>query len=271
MRKAYLVWGLALSACPAVWATMSVASVTRPRPQAAVFHRVVEPVALVQASEPGMAAGAGVHAERPTLPAASALVEIDAFREVRGKTVQLSGSGALATQFGHIYAPYFLTRSADVLLVTFKGGARVPARLVSADEQTQLAVLKVSSVPEGVRASDLCVPSSEGKGRLVTMVYAEGRNVRLASGAVAGEQPAVGPLKNVLEVRLSSDAKVSGGILLDQTGSLVGLALATAKGDDPKSQSVYALPASRIKESVDRMVRGDDGTFTPRQTALTEA
>ena len=264
MRKRYLVLGLALACGPATWGTVS-----PPR-----THRLTAapaPVALVQAAVAGQAATDRTEKEVDPAAPGGGLVTIDAFREVKGKAVQLSGVGVVATRLGHIYAPIFVAEGAEVLVVTFVNGARAPARMLAADRQNQLAVLKVPTIPEGVRVPDVCAAASEGSGKGVSMIQFRDKRLHTTAGRIVGEQPAVGPLRNVLEVTVPSGSTMAGGILLDQRGALVGLALATAEGEDDKSQSVYAVPASRIQQAVERIVRGAEGTFTPRQVALTEA
>lgn len=275
MRKQYWIWCLAVTLCPAVWDTLPIAAAARPR--LSVERQPVQagplPVALVEAQDAEAApksapvpAPEKAEAARP----AAGVVRIDAFRDVRGKAVQLSGTGVLASQTGHIYAPLFVTQGAEILAVSFSDGTRVPARLLGADRQNQLAVLKVSTVPEGVRIPEICAPASQTRGKAVTLVQ-PGKDARAVAGVVVGEKTAAGPLKNVLEVAVPADVPVTGGVLLDAGGTLVGLALATAESEDGKTQSLYAIPGTRIQESIDRMVRGAEGTEAPKQASLTEA
>lgn len=282
MRSSYLVWGLVLTVCPAVWSAVELSNSARAVVPAETPAAELSAQALVQARTVGRTAPVSRPAPAPrpaSLPAppekaavssaARAMVTVDAFREVDGSTTQLSGTGVVASRLGHIYVPYFVVRNADALVVTFGDGERVPARLLGGDQASQLAILKVSLIPDGIPVPDLAEGAGERAGRAVTMVLKDGSRLRELPGSIVGEKPAVGPLRDVLEVSIPNGVEVQGGILTDSRGTLVGLALASAKGGRPGRQSVLALPSSRIRSAVDRMVRGEPGTEAPQQVNLT--
>lgn len=276
MRRAYLIVGLVLTACPAVWSAAELADAVRSsgrRETPAVVERTAD--ALVRArtvSDEAPAPGRIGRVPETNASAGSpagAMVSIDAFRRVSGSVTQLSGTGVVASRLGHIYAPYFVVRKADALIVTFHGGQRAPARLLGGDQQSQLAVLKVSFVPEGIAAPDLVEKQDEQAGRPVALFLPDGSRTRELAGSIVGEKPQVGPLRNVLEVTVPDGVEISGGITTNERGALVGLALATTQSDQPGKQSVLILPASRMQVAVGRMVRGEPGTEAPEQANLT--
>lgn len=264
MRRRYLVWGLTLTLCPALVAAAELAQATGLLPQAAK-------TSMELAARFGRIAGVTTVSAEPSLTLAQAtdnsqspVVTIDAFRELDGDTVQMSGTGVLVSQAGYIYAPYFLAQRADGLVVTFSNGQAATARLVAGDKQSQLAVLKTSEVPDGIRTPELGGADTEQAGHAVSLVQLDEKHLRVVPGEVVTELDEAGPLHHVLEVQVSAGSEVKGGILLDGNGSLVGLALATAASEKPGRQSVIAVGATRIRQAVGRMQRGGPGVEAPR-------
>lgn len=186
---------------------------------------------------------------------AGSVVTVDAYKEGDAVPVHRRGTGVLATQSGYVFAPLFVVNGAEVVIVNFGPETRSPARVLARDPRSQLAILKTTFTPDNRVCPNLCGADAERENTPVAMVGLRAGEPRVLLGSIQGLRDQVGPLSDVLEIAVQGDPGEVGGILLDESGSLVGLALAVGPPEEgSRGSRVYALPASRIRQAIDRIL-----------------
>ncbi len=166
------------------------------------------------------------------------------------------GSGVIASPDGYILTNNHVVQAGDEIAVALPDGRRVPARLVGADPDTDLAVLKVDlqSLPaitfgrsETLRVGDvvLAIGNPFDVGQTVTMgiVSALGRtNLGI----------------NTLEDFIQTDASInqgnSGGALIDSNGLLIGINTAIYSRSGGSVGIGFAIPTSIVIHVMDQIV-----------------
>ena len=147
--------------------------------------------------------------------------------------------------------------AADQILVVLGDGNSYPAKVVGADPQTDLAVLKIEhknlpvpkwansdKIQEGQIAIAIGNPLDEQFRNTVTIgvVSAKGREVVINSDTV---------LRNMLQTDASINPGNSGGPLLDSSGRIIGINTAIAA----KSQGIgFAIPSNTAKNVADQLI-----------------
>ncbi len=141
------------------------------------------------------------------------------------------GSGVIVSPNGYILTNNHVVADADELKVLLSDGREVIAKVIGADEKTDVAVIKidVENLPtltmadsDKIRVGDVvfAVGNPLGVGQTVTMgiVSATGRN---DVGILANDQ--IGGYENFIQTDAAINQGNSGGALVDARGRLVGL------------------------------------------------
>jgi serine protease DegQ len=173
------------------------------------------------------------------------------------KTTAL-GSGVIVSKDGYILTNYHVIESADAIRVALQDGRQTRAKLVGADPDSDLAVLKID-LPDltvitfdsahQVRVGDvvLAIGNPFGVGQTTTMgiVSALGRN-RLGL--------------NIYENFIQTDAAInpgnSGGALVDASGQLVGINTAIYSESGGGSLGIgFAIPAAAAHKIMEQIIK----------------
>ncbi len=182
------------------------------------------------------------------------------FRELPGfsrrkRTTNL-GSGVIVSTDGYVLTNYHVIEAADSIQVALSDGRQTQAKLVGADPDSDLAVLKINlpklsaitfSVDHKVRIGDvvLAIGNPFGVGQTTTMgiVSALGRN-RLGI--------------NIYENFIQTDAAInpgnSGGALIDTTGRLVGINTAIYSENGGSLGIGFAIPAAAAHKIMEQII-----------------
>lgn len=182
------------------------------------------------------------------------------FRELPGfsrrkRTTNL-GSGVIVSASGYVLTNYHVIEAADSIQVALSDGRQARAKLVGADPDSDLAVLKIDlpklsaitfSVDHQVKVGDvvLAIGNPFGVGQTTTMgiVSALGRN-RLGI--------------NIYENFIQTDAAInpgnSGGALIDTTGRLVGINTAIYSENGGSLGIGFAIPAAAAHKIMDQII-----------------
>jgi S1-C subfamily serine protease len=146
----------------------------------------------------------------------------------------VKGSGVMFRSDGHILTNWHLVGDAQTIKVVMANGKEVPGRLVGADRDTDLAIVKVDGGPYpsatlgtaaalklGQRAIALGSPLDLVGGPSVTVgvVSALHRQVEVRDGV---------SLLDMIQTDASISPSSSGGALLDRTGTVIGITTAAA-------------------------------------------
>lgn len=166
------------------------------------------------------------------------------------------GSGVIARADGYILTNHHVIESADAIRVALYDGRQAPARLVGADPESDLAVLRIDlgdlpviafSPRQEVRVGDvvLAIGNPFGVGQTTTMgiVSALGRS-RLGI--------------NIYENFIQTDAAInpgnSGGALIDTRGELVGINTAIYSETGGSLGIGFAIPATAARDVLEQIV-----------------
>jgi putative serine protease PepD len=182
---------------------------------------------------------------------------------VTGRPVQGLGSAFLTTSDGYLVTNAHVVANASGLTVILAGSsARLDARLVDADCQTDVAVLKVDGVASLPTLAFADVTNLRA-GQTVVAVGSPLGQRAVASGIVSSlhrastvTDPVARSLDRTFSDTIQSTAAVdpvsSGGPLLNVAGQVVGVSVAADASNGPVA---FAISAADIRAEVEQIVR----------------
>lgn len=167
------------------------------------------------------------------------------------------GSGVIATPDGYVLTNNHVVMAADAIAVALSDGRRVEARLVGADPETDLAVLKIDlpDLPvmtfgrsETLKVGDvvLAIGNPFDVGQTVTMgiVSALGRS-----------NLGINTFENFIQTDAAINEGNSGGALVDSNGHLVGINTAIFSRSGGSIGIGFAIPTSIVTQVMDQIVK----------------
>jgi S1-C subfamily serine protease len=196
------------------------------------------------------------------------------FAEARAGT----GSGSVLDKNGHVVTNFHVIENARRIEVMLADGSAHEAKLVGADPNNDLAVIKINA------PADKLFPIAWGDSNrlLVGMrVYAIGNPFglerTLTTGIVSSLNRSLRTENNrMIRGIIQTDAAInpgnSGGPLLDKRGSMVGLTTAIVSRSGASAGVGLAIPSSVARRVVEelirngRIVRPDSGIFSVLET-----
>ena len=176
------------------------------------------------------------------------------------------GSGVIISPAGYIVTNNHVVDKATSLKVTLSDGRDFPAKLVGADPQTDVAVVKINAnalptLPfansDGARVGDLCfaIGNPFGQSHTVTMgiVSAKGRNLPF-EGA--------GRIQDFIQTDASINPGNSGGALINARGEMIGMNTmiltgggASFGGEAGNIGIGFAVPSNLTKQVMDQLLK----------------
>ncbi len=172
------------------------------------------------------------------------------------------GSGVIVSANGYVLTNYHVVEAADEIQVALADGRALPARVVGADPETDLAVLKVDAgdlpaitfaQPDTLRVGDwvLAVGNPFGVGQTVTagIVSALGRT-----------QLGINTFENFIQTDAAINPGNSGGALVDAAGNLVGVNSAIYSRTGGSQGIGFAIPVSIARQVMEQIIR--EGSVT---------
>jgi len=181
-----------------------------------------------------------------------------------------SGSGFVIDTEGHIITNNHVVEEADVVNVTFSDGSvSGDAQVVGQDPYSDLAVIKVDAIPEGLAPLELGDSSTLQVGQRVVAI---GNPFGLEGTMTVGIISALGrtlPAQMIEAAGFSNpeiiqtDAAInpgnSGGPLLDTRGRVVGVNTAIRSTTGTNSGIGFAVPVNTLKHVVPHLI--EEGTY----------
>lgn len=176
------------------------------------------------------------------------------------------GSGFVWDKEGHIVTNNHVVAGADKIQVTFADGTIVPARLVGADPDSDLAVLKVDVPSDRLRPVELADSTQVQVGELVVAI---GNPFGLEGTMTVGFVSALGrmlpttgdgtgPTYTIPDI-IQTDAPInpgnSGGVLVDDSGRVIGV---TAAIESPVRASAgvgFVIPTAIVQNVVPELIK----------------
>ena len=181
------------------------------------------------------------------------------FGDARGgpERVASLGSGVIATADGYILTNNHVVQAADEIAVALADGRQFDARLVGADPESDLAVLKVeaSGLPVITFGSDDALKVGD-------IVLAIGNPFDVGQTVTMGIVSALGRSNlgiNMFENFIQTDAAInqgnSGGALVDSTGHMVGINSAIFSRSGGSIGIGFAIPTSLVRQVMNDLIR----------------
>lgn len=269
MRRLWLIFAQAVTVCLAI---LFVVTTLRPDwLRLAGPGQPAAPRATVDSYAPAVAHAAPSvvniyttkHVDVPLLP----LPDDPALRQLFGQIPGLSrressnslGSGVIVSPQGYVLTNFHVVEAADAIEVALADGRQAAAKVVGADTETDLAVLKLAG-----QLDPLPVAS-----------YAEGRNLRVGDVVLAiGNPYGVGQTTtqgivsalgrnglgiNTYENFIQTDAAInpgnSGGALIDTQGNLVGINTAIYSETGGSLGIGFAIPIDAARRVMDEIIK----------------
>ncbi len=169
------------------------------------------------------------------------------------------GSGVIVSTDGYVLTNNHVVQGADVIRVTFADGRELTAKVVGADPQSDLAVVKVDAkdLPaitftdsDKIEVGDrvLAVGNPFGIGQTVT------------SGMVSGLGRNQDELGLAYQDFIQTDAAInpgnSGGALVDVQGRLIGINTAILSRSGGSQGIGFAIPSNLARNVMEQLVQG---------------
>jgi len=188
---------------------------------------------------------------------------------VRIETGQGLGSGWLFDTEGHIVTNNHVVEGAQGgrVLVSFSGPFQTVGTLVGTDPDSDIAVVKVDELPQGVQPVQLgdsaqarvgdqtvAIGNPLGKDRTVTtgIISAIGRTIDESSESQQGPSYAIG---GAIQTDAAINPGNSGGPLLNVRSQLIGMNTAILSRSGTSSGIGFAIPVNLIKKVVPALIQ----------------
>jgi serine protease Do len=177
-----------------------------------------------------------------------------------------SGSGFVWDKAGHIVTNNHVVEGADKIEVTFADGTVVPATLVGANQDSDLAVIKVDVPAEElypvrlgdstqVKVGEIAIAIGNPFGLENTMtvgfISALGRTLPVETGDGAG------PTYSIPDI-IQTDAPInpgnSGGVLVNDQGEVIGVTAAIASPVQASVGIGFVIPSAIVQKVVPELI-----------------
>jgi len=175
------------------------------------------------------------------------------------------GSGVIVSADGYVLTNFHVIEQADTVEVVLNDGRKLPATLVGADPETDLAVLRIGG-PRDASADDLhLAPITFGRMddvRVGDVVLAIGNPFGVGQSVTMGIVSALGRSHlgiNTFENFIQTDAAInpgnSGGALSDAQGHLIGINTAIYSRSGGSLGIGFAIPVSTARSVMEQIIQ----------------
>jgi serine protease Do len=216
--------------------------------------RSTEHVALPVAARSAPASNSGVVDIAERIRPAIVQIEVDT------ADAKASGSGVVIRSDGEVLTNNHVVQDARSITVIMADGKELPARLIGADPDTDIAVVKV----DGAQFATAPLGSAEGL-KVGFLAVAVGSPLGLAGGpsVSVGVISALGrqveskggpPLLDMIQTDAPIAPGSSGGALLDSSGAVIGITTAIAVSDVGAEGLGFATPIDIARDVGDQLI-----------------
>ncbi len=168
------------------------------------------------------------------------------------------GSGVVVSSDGYILTNYHVVEAADEIEVALNSGKKYKARVVGADPESDIAVLRIDA-DENLPAITFATADSIKVGDVVLAI---GNPFGVGQTVTSGIVSALGRTHlgiNTFENFIQTDAPInpgnSGGALVDSNGDLVGINSAIYSQSGGSMGIGFAIPVSLARNVLDQIVK----------------
>ncbi len=171
-----------------------------------------------------------------------------------------TGSGSIIDKQGHILTNDHVVGKANQIQVTLADGGKFPARLIGADGDSDLAVIKIDVPPERltvvpigtssnlvVGQKVLAIGNPFGLDRTLTVgvISSLGRSIRAQSGRL---------IRGIIQTDAAINPGNSGGPLLDTSGGMIGVNSAIFSPSGGNIGIGFAIPTDTARKVVPQLI-----------------
>jgi S1-C subfamily serine protease len=176
------------------------------------------------------------------------------------------GSGFIWDTAGDIVTNNHVIAGADTITVTFHDGTTVPAALVGADPDSDMAVIKVNDLSLPLQPLTLADSTQLKVGQLAIAIgnpfgYQGTMTVGFVSGlgrVLPTNENALGPTYSIPDI-IQTDASInpgnSGGVLLDDAGKVIGVTQSIVSNSGTSSGVGFAIPSAIVQQVVPSLIK----------------
>lgn len=258
--------GVALSGCSALGAVADAAQAVDVPATADVAEAAMEETATVPVSYQDNAQVAGLEDSLASLYEAANPSVVYVIVPPIG-----TGSGFVYSEDGYIVTNNHVVEGGQSYEIVFATGERMYAELVGADVDSDLAVLKVDALPDGVEPLPLAEVNSVSVGQFAVAIGSPfGEQGSMSLGIISGlgrslsSQRTLGAgssysLPGVIQTDAPINPGNSGGPLLNLNGEVLGLTSAIATSSGTNSGVGFAIPVDAIRRIVPGLI--SDGSY----------
>jgi S1-C subfamily serine protease len=181
--------------------------------------------------------------------------------QVDGDKGKGSGSGVIFRSDGYLLTNNHVVEGANSIVAILSDGHRVPAHVVGADPETDIALVKLAGGPgratallgtaSGLKVGQLAVAIGSplglpgGPSVTVGVVSALGREVDAGTGP---------PLLDMIQTDAPIAPGSSGGALVDQRGSVIGITTAVAVNNNGPQGLGFATPIDIASDVAEQLI-----------------
>lgn len=192
------------------------------------------------------------------------VVNIQVFVEQQGSTGQGAGSGFIIDDEGHIVTNNHVIAQAGFVTVVYFNGFQAPAEIIGTDPDSDLAVIKVDSLPDEVHPLALGVSDAVEVGEWVIAIgnpFGLGSSLTVGVVSAVGRTIASGATPFAIPQAVQTDAAInpgnSGGPLLNMAGEVIGVNAQIATGGTSRTNSGvgFAIPVSIVRRVVPSLIQ----------------
>lgn len=166
------------------------------------------------------------------------------------------GSGVIVDANGIILTNFHLVEGLDLITVVLSDGRSYSGELIGSDQETDLAVVKISAQNLPFMALDeapplrvgdvvLAIGNPFGVGQTVTQGIVSATRRRVAGGTV---------WQNFIQIDAAINPGNSGGALINPQGQLVGVNTAVFRGDSGAIGIGFSIPADLLAQVVPQII-----------------
>ncbi|EAQ05169.1 periplasmic serine protease, DO/DeqQ family protein [Pseudooceanicola batsensis HTCC2597] len=183
------------------------------------------------------------------------------FGQVRPQVQNSLGSGVVLSDDGIVVSNYHVVGQAEDIRVVLNDRREFSARVLLADAESDLAILRIEGAPGGMAHLDLRDSDSVEVGELVLAIgnpFGVGQTV--SSGIVSGLARSGTATGNGRGYFIQTDAPInpgnSGGALIDLNGELIGVNTSILTRSGGSNGIGFAIPSALVAQFVDQAQAG---------------
>lgn len=170
------------------------------------------------------------------------------------------GSGVIYTEDGYIITNNHVAGGAEELLVTLYDGSEYPAELVGADENTDVAVIKIET--DGLKAASFTSIDSAKVGDLVIAVGSPfGLQQTVTTGVISAKGRDISvsqetlPMVNLIQTDAAINQGNSGGPLVNSAGQVIGINTLIFSPSGASAGIGFAIPSDTVVNIAEQIIK----------------